>query len=49
MICGRDLGSALHIQIYMIVTHGNIFTVQKVLYKIKQLGYIILKMKVLNL
>jgi len=38
--------SALHVQVYMILTHGKIFTVQKVLYKIKLLGCIILKMKV---
>jgi hypothetical protein len=40
-----DQISALHIQVYMIVTQGNVLTIQKILYKIKQLGYIVLKMK----
>lgn len=45
MISGRDFG-LIYIQVNMIVTHGNVFKLQKVLYKIKQLVYIILKMKV---
>jgi len=39
--------SALHRKVYTI-THRKAFTIEMVLYKIEQFGYIILKMKVKN-